>query len=184
MGAFTAAGMFPLSVEQLFEERMTIHRNLEEWRRLGRRGEGTAALGPRPEPTLKDVRRECEPSPANEGEEVIELVGLCLWGHLLGQPRCERSRRPSRRHRVISGRGCVPGQYLTRTGGLERRRLLRRSIVRERWRHALPMVRAFIGASAKTAADGVGLSKQLAHHSLESIPGVRCPKYLCAGATR
>jgi hypothetical protein len=48
MGAFTAAGMFPLSVEQLFEERMTIHRNLEEWRRLGRRGEGTAALGPRP----------------------------------------------------------------------------------------------------------------------------------------
>ena len=70
---------FHPSVEQLFEERVTIHRNLEEWRRLGRRREGTAALEPRPEPTLEDVRREYEPSPVNEGEEVTELVGLCLW---------------------------------------------------------------------------------------------------------
>ena len=70
---------FHPSVEQLFEERVTIHRNLEEWRRLGRRREGTAALEPRPEPTLEDVRREYEPSPVNAEEEVTDLVGLCLW---------------------------------------------------------------------------------------------------------
>lgn len=70
---------FHPSVEQLFEERVTIHRNLEEWRQLGRRREGTTALEPRPEPTLEDVRREYEPSPVNEEEEVTELVGLCLW---------------------------------------------------------------------------------------------------------
>jgi hypothetical protein len=36
---------------------------------------GTAALEPRPEPTLEDVRREYEPAAV----EVTELVGLCLW---------------------------------------------------------------------------------------------------------
>jgi hypothetical protein len=66
-------------VEQLFEERLAMHRNLEQVRRLGRPREGTAALEPRPEPTLEEVRREYEPSPANQDEEVIELVGLCLW---------------------------------------------------------------------------------------------------------
>jgi hypothetical protein len=55
-----------------------IHRNLEEWRRLGLRRRGTTP-DPRPEPTLEDVRREYEPSPVNEEEEVTELVGLCLW---------------------------------------------------------------------------------------------------------
>jgi hypothetical protein len=67
------------SVEQLFEERVAIHRNLEEWRRLARRRKGSAALEPRPDPTLDDVRREYEPSPVNQEEEVTELVGLCLW---------------------------------------------------------------------------------------------------------
>lgn len=33
----------------------------------------------RPEPTLDDVRRDYEPSPVNQEEEVPELVGLCLW---------------------------------------------------------------------------------------------------------
>jgi hypothetical protein len=70
---------FHPSVDQLFEERVAIHRNMEEWRRLGRRREGTAALEPRPEPTLEDVRREYEPAAVNEEEEVTELVGLCLW---------------------------------------------------------------------------------------------------------
>jgi hypothetical protein len=70
---------FHPSVEQLFEERVAIHRNLEEWRRLGRRRDGTAPLEPRPEPTREDVRREYEPSPVNVEEEVTELVGLCLW---------------------------------------------------------------------------------------------------------
>lgn len=70
---------FHPSVEQLFEERVAIHRNLEEWRRLARRRKGSAALEQRPEPTLDDVRREYEPSPVNQEEEVTELVGLCLW---------------------------------------------------------------------------------------------------------
>jgi hypothetical protein len=70
---------FHPSAEQLFEERVAIHRNLEGWRRLGRRREGAAALEPRPEPTLEDVRREYQPSPVNVEEEVTELVGLCLW---------------------------------------------------------------------------------------------------------
>jgi hypothetical protein len=56
-----------------------IHRNLEEWRRLGLRRRGTTAVDPRPEPTLEDVRREYEPSLISQGEEVTELVGLCLW---------------------------------------------------------------------------------------------------------
>jgi len=70
---------FHPSVEQLFEEQVAIHRNLEEWRQLGRHRESTTELEPRPEPTLDDVRREYEPSPVNEEEEVTELVGLCLW---------------------------------------------------------------------------------------------------------
>jgi hypothetical protein len=70
---------FHPSVEQLFDERLGIHRNLEEWRRLGRRRGGTTAVEPRPEPTLEDVRRRYAPSPVNEDEEVTELVGLCLW---------------------------------------------------------------------------------------------------------
>jgi hypothetical protein len=70
---------FHPSVEQLFEKRVTVHRNLEESRRLRRQGEGAAALEPRPEPTLEDVRRQYEPSSVNEQEEVTELVGLCLW---------------------------------------------------------------------------------------------------------
>jgi hypothetical protein len=70
---------FHPSVEQLFKERVTIHRNLEGWRRLGRRREGTAALESFPEPTLDGVRREYEPSPVNREEEITELVGLCLW---------------------------------------------------------------------------------------------------------
>ena len=75
----TLVPCFHPSVEQLFDERVTIHRNLERWRQLGRRREGAATLEPRPEPTLDDVRRDYEPSPVNEEEEVTELVGLCLW---------------------------------------------------------------------------------------------------------
>jgi hypothetical protein len=70
---------FHPSVEQLFEERVAMHRNLEELRRLARRREGAAVVEPRPEPTLDDVRREYEPAPVNQEEEVTELIGLCLW---------------------------------------------------------------------------------------------------------
>jgi hypothetical protein len=70
---------FHPSAEQLFDERVTIHRNLEQWHKLGRLREGTTAVDPRPEPTLEDVRRGFEPSPVDQDEEVTELVGLCLW---------------------------------------------------------------------------------------------------------
>jgi hypothetical protein len=70
---------FHPSLEQLFEERVTLHRNLEEWRQLARRRRGEPVVQSQPEPTLEDVRREYEPSPVNEEEEVTELVGLCLW---------------------------------------------------------------------------------------------------------
>ncbi len=70
---------FHPSVEQLFKERVALHRNLEELRRLGLRRRGETAGDSRPEPTLEDVRREYEASPIEEEEEVTELVGLCLW---------------------------------------------------------------------------------------------------------
>lgn len=70
---------FHPSVEQLFEERVALHRSLEGWRQLGRKCEGETTVASEPEPTIDDVRREYEPSPVNEEEEVTELVGLCLW---------------------------------------------------------------------------------------------------------
>jgi hypothetical protein len=70
---------FHPSVEELFEERVALHRNLEEWRQLRRKRESETTVTSEPEPTMEDVRREYEPSPVNEEEEVTELVGLCLW---------------------------------------------------------------------------------------------------------
>jgi hypothetical protein len=70
---------FHPSVEQLFEERVALHRNLEEWRQLRWKREGETTMASEPEPTIDDVRREYEPSPVNEEQEVTELVGLCLW---------------------------------------------------------------------------------------------------------
>jgi hypothetical protein len=70
---------FHPSVEQLFEERLTIHRNLEEWRQPGPQRDGTTALEPRPEPRFEDVRRGYEPSLVKAEDEVTELVGMCLW---------------------------------------------------------------------------------------------------------
>jgi hypothetical protein len=70
---------FHPSVEQLFEERVALHRNLEEWRQLRRKRESETTVTSEPKPTIDDVRREYEPSPVNDEEEVTELVGLCLW---------------------------------------------------------------------------------------------------------
>ena len=69
---------FHPSIERIFEERLLMHRNLEELRRMRRRHDGTA-LESSPEPTLEDVRKEYEPSPVQQDDEVTELVGLCLW---------------------------------------------------------------------------------------------------------
>jgi len=70
---------FHPSVERIFEERLLMHRNLEELRRLRRRRDGCVADESTPEPTLEDVRKEYEPSPVKQDDEVTELVGLCLW---------------------------------------------------------------------------------------------------------
>jgi hypothetical protein len=55
-----------------------MHRNLDYWRQLAGRRKGVAALEPRPEPTLDDVRCGYEPSPVNE-EEVTDWSG-CAYG--------------------------------------------------------------------------------------------------------
>lgn len=68
---------FHPSVEQVFEEQLTIHRNLEALRRV--RDGGNPPAESEQEPTLDNVRREYEPAPVCEQEEVTELVGLCLW---------------------------------------------------------------------------------------------------------
>src|SRR5687768_13662085 len=70
---------FHPSVERIFEERLLLHRNLERLRRLRRRSNGSVADVSSPEPTLEDVRRDYEPSPVQQNDEVTQLVGLCLW---------------------------------------------------------------------------------------------------------
>jgi hypothetical protein len=70
---------FHPSIERLFEERLLMHRHLEELRHLCRRRDDSATNVSAPEPTLEDVRKEYEPSPVEQDAEVTELVGLCLW---------------------------------------------------------------------------------------------------------
>jgi hypothetical protein len=69
---------FHPSVEQVFEERMMLHRNLAGWRQLSRERHDRTFEEPA-EPTLDDVRSEYKPSPVDVTEEVTELVGMCLW---------------------------------------------------------------------------------------------------------
>jgi hypothetical protein len=104
---------FHLSVEQLFE-RVAIHRNLEEWRHLARRRKGSAALEPRPEPTLDEVRRECEPSPVNQEDEVTELVGLCLWDIFSDNHDVVAADRRVADIGSFRGAGAFLDEYLTR----------------------------------------------------------------------
>src|SRR3989442_7158279 len=70
---------FHPSIERIFEERLLMHRNLEELRRMRRRRDGSLADESSPVLTLEDVRKEYEPSPVQQDDEVTELVGLCLW---------------------------------------------------------------------------------------------------------
>jgi len=70
---------FHPSVERIYEERLLMHRNLEELRRMRRRRDGSATDVSSPEPALEDVRKDYEPSPVEQNAEVTELVGLCLW---------------------------------------------------------------------------------------------------------
>lgn len=71
---------FHPSPEQVFEESLRMHRNLEDL--VGRRRErepGNAGLAPRPEPTLEEVRANWTETPVEVVEEVTELMGQCLW---------------------------------------------------------------------------------------------------------
>jgi hypothetical protein len=72
---------FHPSVEQRYEEAVQFHRNLETLRDVRRRPDDTAQVvdAPSPEPTLEEVRREYRPTAIEPHEEVMELVGLCLW---------------------------------------------------------------------------------------------------------
>ena len=74
---------FHPSVEKVFEERVQMHRNIEELIGLERDpangGTDNPKLAPKPEPTLEEVRAEWRDKPIALGEEVMELVALCLW---------------------------------------------------------------------------------------------------------
>jgi hypothetical protein len=70
---------FHPSIDRVFEERLLMHRNLDDLRRLGGRRHGSMTDVSSPEPTVEDVRKEYEPSVVQQIEEVTELVGLCLW---------------------------------------------------------------------------------------------------------
>ena len=71
---------FHPSPERVFEERLQMHRNLARLARPRReRGPDNPAPTPRPEPTFAEVRATWEETPVKMAEEVIDLVGQCLW---------------------------------------------------------------------------------------------------------
>jgi len=71
---------FHPSVEKVFEERVQIHRNIEELICSNREREpDNPELARKPEPTLEEVRANWRDEPVNVREEVTELVALCLW---------------------------------------------------------------------------------------------------------
>jgi len=71
---------FHPSVETVFEERVQMHRNIEELIGIRREREpDNLELARKPEPTLEEVRADWQDEPVNVREEVTELVALCLW---------------------------------------------------------------------------------------------------------
>lgn len=71
---------FHPSVEKVFEERVQMHRNVEELIGLDRKDDpDNPKLAPKPEPTLDEVRADWRDKPIAAHEEVMELVALCLW---------------------------------------------------------------------------------------------------------
>jgi hypothetical protein len=69
---------FHPSVEQVFKERVRMHRNLEGLVAARRKRE-PEKLAPKPEPTLEEVRGDWKETPVSVIEEVTDLVGECLW---------------------------------------------------------------------------------------------------------
>lgn len=71
---------FHPAVEQVFKERVQVHRNLEELICIRREREpDDLKLARKPEPTLEEVRADWKDKPVNAREEVTELIALCLW---------------------------------------------------------------------------------------------------------
>jgi hypothetical protein len=66
-------------VERVFDERLQFHRNLEKLRSMHSKRESAGDAASSPEPTLDDVRREYQPYPVQQDEELTQLVGMCLW---------------------------------------------------------------------------------------------------------
>ena len=71
---------FHPSPEQVFQEALQMHRNIERLVRARRiREPDNPKLAPRTEPTPEAVRADREETPVKTTEEVTQLVGLCLW---------------------------------------------------------------------------------------------------------
>jgi hypothetical protein len=71
---------FHPSLEQVFQERVRVHRNIESlrarwWRDVASRRDEASS----PEPTFEDVRGEYRPELVRPDDELHELMGLCLW---------------------------------------------------------------------------------------------------------
>jgi len=64
---------FHPSPEQVYEERLQFHRNLQSW--PGRNQDRPT----KPEPTREEVIRDYQATPIETEREVRELVGQCLW---------------------------------------------------------------------------------------------------------
>ncbi len=71
---------FHPSPEQVFQEALQMHRNIERLLRARRiREPDNPKLASRPEPTPEAVRADWQDTPIKLTEEVTQLVGLCLW---------------------------------------------------------------------------------------------------------
>lgn len=71
---------FHPSADRLFEEQLRMHRNLESLTRHVRNRQSDAETrAPLTAPTLDEVRRDYNPQPIRQDEEVTDLVGSCLW---------------------------------------------------------------------------------------------------------
>jgi len=70
---------FHRSPERVLEERLLIHRNLEQLRRVWKCRDGASSEVSYPAPTLDELRREYSSQPVRQDEEVTEVMGLCLW---------------------------------------------------------------------------------------------------------
>jgi hypothetical protein len=71
---------FHPSIEQVFNERVQFHRNIERLARARQEGKPDIPNRvPPPEPTIAEVRASWTDEPVRVTEEMTDLVGQCLW---------------------------------------------------------------------------------------------------------